>query len=475
MTEQKYGFLQSFLGYSTLAIVLISSLMLGANRPASWLFMSIVVLVLFTIQIAHNFSRPAPPQAAKIMLPALLFLVPILWGTLQGLPGLPAALAHPFWDTVPEAAGHISVDPGRSIHIVMRYLTYGMIFWIILRSAANPEIAARMLRTIAIFSTVLALYGIYAFVTGENPILENLTAGGVLQATFVNRNNYATYAAFGVLANIAAYLHVTKGPRSGLDGWLARLRDGLENFYGGAWIYAFGAIICIGAVSLTQSRAGALAGLIGLFVFIRLWQGRKEGNDWIMTGAIVAVLVFVAFTSATGLAQRFLAADGEEGRFIVYPAIIGGIFDRPLLGHGLGAFHDGFRPYLPVEAAVGEWLRAHNSYLENLFELGIPAALALYASLALIGLRIWQGARNRRRMRIFPVFAMGCFAIGAFHSILDFSLQMPAAAALFAAIMAIGYAQSFLKEEIETPRPVARDRRRQPVKDHSMTMPRKPV
>ena len=97
--------------------------------------------------------------------------------------------------------------------------------------------------------------------------------------------------------------------------------------------------------------------------------------------------------------------------------IITAIGDRPVWGHGLGAFHDMFGPYLKQEAAVAEWNYAHNSYLENAFEMGLPAAVLFYLSLGIIGLRMFYGVLTRRRGQRFPVFAMACFAAAAFHAL----------------------------------------------------------
>lgn len=448
MSAERFGFLQAAIGYMTLLVVLSSSLMLGANRPASWMFLAFVVLFLFGFQLIYGLMTPSPVPARRTLWPAVIFLCVVVWAGVQTLGGMPAGVAHPFWAFVPDGARSISADPGQGMHGILRYLCYGMVFMIAVHAASSPVTAARMLRGIAVFSTLLAIYGFYAFATGNNPILEQAATSGLVQASFVNRNNYATYAVFGALANVAAYLHVTQGPRGGRDGWLARLRDLLEGFYGGAWLYAFGVILCVGAVSLSQSRGGALAGLVGLFVFARVWQGRNRNKDWLLAAVLIGLVVFVAFTSATGLAQRLLASGDEEGRFIVFPAIVAGIADRPILGHGLGAFHDAFRPYLPAEGATGEWIRAHNSYLENAFELGLPAALALYAALFIILRRLWRGAHHRHRHRVFSTFAIACVAVAAVHSLFDFSLQMPATAALFAMILGMGFAQSFREDEL---------------------------
>ena len=92
---------------------------------------------------------------------------------------------------------------------------------------------------------------------------------------------------------------------------------------------------------------------------------------------------------------------------------------------------------------------AHNSYLENMFELGLPAAGAFYAALLLVGLRLLAGLSVRQRGRTVLAFAFGAYVTAAFHSGFDFSLQMPALAAVFAWILGVGYAQSFPEKEMD--------------------------
>lgn len=409
----------------------------------SWTLLSLAILVIFVLQVLIDSTQRLPQQTKRLWLPALLFLGAVGWGFLQIYPGVPETYIHPTWTGLPDVKGLISADPGQGRQILMRYLCYAMIFWIAFRASLAPIRAGMMLKTIALFSTALAVYGLYAFATGNNPVLGEGEQAQVVTATFINRNSYATYAAFGVLANIAAYLHIVSGTRSDDERWQSLVRDLLERFFDGAWIYALGALLCLGALSLTQSRAGGIAGLIGLVVFLASWKGKgRRWNPWLLL-VMAAVIGFVILTSATGMTNRMLATGPENGRFLIYPEVVKAIMDRPLLGHGLGSFHDVFRQYVPAEAAVGEWVRAHNSYLENTFELGIPAAAAFYLALLLMTLRIRRATVTRNRDRAFSCFALGCIAAAAVHSLFDFSLQMPAIAALFAVILAMGWAQSF--------------------------------
>lgn len=449
MKRERLARFQGVIGLCALATVLISALALGANRPVSWSFLSIFIILIFALQVGVIFANPVPLALRRATVPGLLFVAAVFWGWVQSTPGLLSVFAHPVWALVPDAMPAISADPGQGRHAVMRLLCYACVFVIVLCTCTRSARAVRVLKAIAVFSNALAAYGLYAFLSGTNAILGEMAHHGMVQASFVNRNSYATYAAFGVLANIAVFLHVSARIHPGL-------RPRLEAFFAGAWIYALGVLLCLGALTLTGSRAGNAAALVGLAVFLVAWRAGNERRDLVMLGLIGAVLIFVGATSATGLLERMVSLDGADGRFIVYPAVIDGILDRPLLGHGLGAFHEAFRPFIPLEAAFGEWVRAHNTYLELTFGLGLPAALAFFLAQGILVARIWRGTIERRRNRVFSCFALGCVATAAVHSAFDFSLQMPATAALFAVILALGFAQSFghrhLDHLAQTPR-----------------------
>ena len=451
-THERFSFLQWAVLWALMGFVLLAAVPLGANRPVSWTLLSLAVLMIFVMQVLIDSIQRLSEQTKGLWLPAALYLGAVAWGGIQLLPGVPASYIHPVWIAVDDVPGHISADPGQGQQIVMRYLCYAMIFWIAFRASVVSARAGMMLKTIAIASTAFAVYGLYTMATGYNPVLGEGGQGPVVTATFINRNNYATYAAFGLLANIAAYLHIISGTRINGSHWKSLLRDMLERFFDGAWIYALGALLCLGALSLTQSRAGGIAGLVGLMVFVTSWKGKgRRWNPWLLL-VVSAVVVFVILTSATGMTNRILATEAENGRFSIYPEIVRAIMDRPLLGHGLGAFHDVFRQYVPAEAAIGEWVRAHNSYLENTFELGVPAAVAFYLALLLITSRIYRATLIRNSNRAFPCFALAVIATAATHSLFDFSLQIPAIAALFAVILAMGWAQSFPKRTSRTRR-----------------------
>ncbi len=123
------------------------------------------------------------------------------------------------------------------------------------------------------------------------------------------------------------------------------------------------------------------------------------------------------------------------------------LVSRPLKqGHmqglGYGTFSDSFRMYRD-EQLNAQYDKAHNTYLENIFELGWPAALLLFASIGGLGLVCLNGLRNRGRDWVFPATGLAATVLVGVHSAFDFSLQMPAVAMTYACIMGVACAQSY--------------------------------
>lgn len=442
-TFDRFSVTQRILLWALLACIFLAAVPLGAIRPVSWTLLALGILIIFAVQVYVDSTEDMPKQTRGLWLPALLFLAAVAWAWMQVLPAPSQAYAHPVWTAVNNAQGHISADPWQGKQTIMRYLCYAMIFWIACRSATASARAGTMLKVIAVASALIASFGLYALISGNNPVVADGTQDSMVIATFINHNSYATYAAFGLLANIATLLHIVSGAKSDEEYWQGYLSDLLEAFFDGAWIYVLGAALCLLALVLTLSRAGTFAALVGLLVFVASWKRTEHPwNRWLL-GIVAAVILFVIVTSLSGPARAILTMEAESQRFLLYPEVVRGILDRPLLGHGLGAFHDAFRIYLPASAAADEWVWAYNSYLENIFELGLPASLAFYLALLIVTLRIYRGTVTREQNRAFSSFALAVIATSATHAFFDISLQVPAVTALFTVIIAMGWAQSF--------------------------------
>jgi O-antigen ligase len=115
----------------------------------------------------------------------------------------------------------------------------------------------------------------------------------------------------------------------------------------------------------------------------------------------------------------------------------------PLTGTGLGTFRQAFPLVQPAEPP-GTWTHAHNDVLELLTTGGVVA-------LPLVGWGLWHLARHLRRVfhlgrrsedRAAGLAALGALAAALVHSLVDFSLTVPANALTLAIVcgMAAGAA-----------------------------------
>src|SRR5205085_1188755 len=123
-------------------------------------------------------------------------------------------------------------------------------------------------------------------------------------------------------------------------------------------------------------------------------RGPWRGGFAVM--AAVAALVLVVVSGATTLGRIAATAWDAEGRREIYELTLEAIGNTPLLGTGLGTFKWVFPTYRTEDLPFTVEL-AHNDYLENMLELGIPAALLLTMAVALLVFACVRGVFRRQR------------------------------------------------------------------------------
>ncbi|MFK7893647.1 MAG: hypothetical protein AB8B63_22710, partial [Granulosicoccus sp.] len=190
--------LQGLIGWAALLCTCASALLLGANRPLGWLILGTTIFVLFVLQLGKDLSRPEAAKRFQRLWPAaLLWIATMLWALIQTY-ALPfTGMEHPSWREANLAGAPIAADPEAAYHGIWRLLIYAALFWIAVESARDTGRVHAMLKATAIWSVLLAMYGITTHLIGFNPILRSLERGAV-SASFVGPNAYALYAGFGL-------------------------------------------------------------------------------------------------------------------------------------------------------------------------------------------------------------------------------------------------------------------------------------
>ena len=199
---------------------------------------------------------------------------------------------------------------------------------------------------------------------------------------------------------------------------------------------------------MTRSRAGLVAAGIGMLAVGWAWfyrRGRLPGLPIVLGAAVVSVVV-VVLAAGGGTFERKVDSDGQElsGRPWLFQRTLSAIADEPLTGHGGASFESYFQAYKNADfGGVYAISKAHNSYLEFAADAGIPALLLLLAVYAWIVGACFRGIRVRRQDAIYPTIGLAAAALVGLHALVDFSVQIPAVAALFAMLLGVGYSQSF--------------------------------
>jgi O-antigen ligase len=433
-----------------LLLVVLAPLPLGSNREWSWTLCAFIAAVLALAWVLHSLLRPQQVSLSLKWPVFVLFVGVCAWGWLQTVAWVPAGWKHPLWGMNPEAVlpGSISLSVQDSLTGVMRLLCYGLVFLLAFQYGRDRERALSSFKWIAFAGFVYAIYGLIIF-WGEFGTLfwffdEHYK--GDVRGTFVNRNSFATYMGLSLLCAIAVFSHKL-GRRRGM-GFVRPMgrEQRIERFILQVWKPLTAILLMTTALILTHSRGGFFSTLAGGLVLLYLLNKRQESRNVkakavLVAAVLVAVIAFVLTSEV--LLQRIdqITVDGNA-RIEVYGMTTDAIEDNPVLGFGYGTYADSFRLYRD-DRLKAHFDKTHNTYLENIFELGWPAAGALFLCIAWLTLLCLMGAWNRGRDWVYPATGAAASVLVAVHSFFDFSLQMPGVAITYACILGVGCAQAF--------------------------------
>lgn len=444
--------------YSLLAVIFLSPLPYGSNRPWSWSLCSLLVAILGTIWAVQFFvaKRKAPFfQHIKSMTDVVvLFFIVVCWALIQASTYFATDLNHPLWqmqnELLQSSSGSISLIPADTLTLLMRLLSYALVFWLALCYSQDAYKARQVFYSLMIAGFVYSAYGLIMSFGDFKPL--EVAYRGDVTGSFVSRNHFATFAGLTLLCTLALLSDsVTAASKYNIGGNLG-LQRFLEKLIVRSYFPLLVFFVIGTALILTHSRGGFLSSLLGLIVLLAALNANKSSRNiyviWIFTGFIVVGGV-VFYVSSEGLLGR-LNAQGltDAAREEVYELTWNAILTNPWTGFGLGSFEEVFPLYKSLDVAGGIdqpslWDYAHNTYLESIFELGFPAALALfYCFLRLAGICV-KGLLLRKKDWIYPATGFAATCLIAAHANVDFSMQIPAIPYTYALLMGAACAQSF--------------------------------
>jgi O-antigen ligase len=445
------------------ATVMLAALPMGANRDWAWAPIA-VALGLLAVLMALGFGasrgfavgeRERWPLLVLIACFGLLVAFVLLQGS-SIAPGSGSTwlyfAALRILGSAHAAVPDIAIDAARNG--LMKCIACGLIF-VMARAICRDRDHARTLLVLLVASAALVMtYALIMQVTTHNCYVGGyLKKQGVydprgqclMSGTFVNSNSFACYIGMGVVAAIALILAGgRREPAAHFDG------HGIQRFEpmvtGARVVLVVAVFFLLGGLLMSASRAGFAASVAGALALALLmmrgqWRERPDLVRWFWIGA--AILVVVGLVAGGAMLTKAVRA-GESGtRLIIWMTSLDAIGLSPWLGWGLGSFADIYTILQPASIPQPNDL-AHSTPLETIVELGVIGAIPAFALVLLPwGASLRGGLRRQQRHRILPAAAFAIAAVPILHSMVDFSLQIPAIGFVTSAVLGMGWAQAF--------------------------------
>jgi O-antigen ligase len=358
-----------------------------------------------------------------------------IWMAVQASPWTPRAWHHPIWFASPilaTAKSAISIDPSQTWQALGWWSTLS-VFVVAIRLGTNFGERMFVLNLMASVCGLVAAFGLIVEFFGFETLglIPKTYYEGWLTGTFVNRNSAASFFGIGlvVVLGLAARQYPTDQNRPPLV----------------AWYYGMVGLILLLALLLTGSRAGIATGLIGAFLVLLIGMIKRIRLNGRAIVTLVSGLAICAALSLSVLQHRTDTTESTADRISLYAEALKAIADRPILGHGAGAFSSVEPLYhSPSTPSDFIWDNAHSTILEILVTLGIPVTLLALIVLLYILSELARTLRNTAEEATCLPTVLAIIVAVSLHALVDFSLEIQAVALYVASLfgLAIGEAMS---------------------------------
>jgi len=362
------------------------------------------------------------------------------------LPGLHAVLTSGATPWVP-----LSLYPHDTLLGFFKLAAYLAAF-VLAAYAFEPREGKNVLAPgLIVLGSLEAAYGIIQYLTGYQKIFGFTKQFYTDDATgtYINHNHFAGFLELVIpFAAMMVFYNLQSRPAQGApEGRRGRTGGNAHSFDPRILFYAFLVTLLLIAVVFSRSRMGIFSVLASLIVMALLGQLGGGRRAWMVITLLVIAcsMTYAVWIGIDPVMKRFeaLTPSGLESpyaRMVIWKQASGIIRDYPVVGTGLGTFETAFRRY---QTSSLDLLmdHAHNDYVEVATETGILGAALLF--IPIFGLLVkmiaaYAGARSPYRRSVLLACIGGTAAL-LIHSVMDFNLQIPANALLFAVVLGIGF------------------------------------
>jgi len=446
------------------ALIVWAPIPLGSNRPWAWAILEIGIFAAGLLWLAGYARRetalgPVPRKAWPALALLLLWLVylcaqwlpmPAAWVRLLSPQ---AAALHAGADYLrPDRLITLSVDPHATFVFWLKHCAYALAFTLTLLLVHGRTRLAWLCGAIVASGVLQAFYGSFMHLAHIDleilgmPIRHSGQASG----GYVNRNHLAGLLEMTLAVGIGLMVGQLKDRPH--RSWADFLRDTAVLLLSGKAMLRLMLVIMVIALVMTRSRMGNTAFFASLLVAgaIGLALSRHAPRGTVLLiASLIAIDVTLIGTwfgvekTYQRIAETTIQNVEDRGDPSAYAIKI--FDDYPLFGTGGGTFYTAFTRYRGYD--IGAYFdHVHNDYVQFLVETGAIgiALLGLFVLGALACAVLAQARRHDPLARggAFGV-VMGVVALGI-HSTVDFNLQIPANAFIFAVLLALGWISLFL-------------------------------
>ncbi len=433
---------------------------LGSNRPWAWTILELGAFALtgaWLVSWALDASRPS--EALRKAWPAWIAIG--LWLALQAVHVVPmpaglvaflspsAARIHalaldagiePQWIT-------LSIDPQASRVSLLKSLAYVSVFFLVLVLANRRSRVARLASLLVYSALAHSLYAVLLHLSGNQSDYFGVRIRHLDSAsgTYVNRNHFAGFLEMSLALGIGLLI-AGLSDRSA-DTWKKFVRQTIEWILSPKMVLRLALCVLVIALTTTHSRMGNAAFFSSLLITgvigIALSRYATRNTVLLLTSLVAIDLLIVgSWFGVEKLAKRFEQASVEmvQERELPGSRALELAKDFPVFGAGPGTFSLAFPPYR-TEKITAFFDHAHNDYVQFAAESGF-LGLAILAAIVVLSVGAALVAQWQRRDPLMRGMAFACImGVTAIliHSWVDFNLQIPANAALFMVLLALGW------------------------------------
>ena len=427
------------------ALIILAPLFRSGKIPLATLLLELLALAAF-LALWWSSERRRVLGRLEVFLLAALAVFPLL--QLLPLPGL-SPLDLPGQADYFMASQAAGVDRGATtLSIIPRETLSGWLVLLVpiavylLTRATSVRSLQKLVTLMLVVAALQAMLGLMQFGSSPSTVfyLGYEYGTGSAVGTYTSRNNFAGFLYLSLMLSLALFM-ATLGRQTGRTQEGGSLRERIQYYATAdghrAFMYGAMALLLLLAIIFTRSRAGIVLTLLGVLLVSATFSHRiGGGNAFGRMGVIVSGAIALAIAIGLGtVLERFTVNDPlSDGRMIIFDGVFVGIGQFFPLGAGTGTFQQTFARFQDLSQSSYLINRAHNSYLEWVYNGGIVAIALIVGFLALYFAR-WFSLWKRGDWGEFRYIQVGAglgLMLMLLHELVDYNLFVPANMVYFA-------------------------------------------